>query len=427
MLGHMVETALPADPVAALAVAVDGLLTLEPAGDLACGQLLVAVLAQRNRLDAAVHRLVRLAAAAGTASADGAASMAAWLRWRARLAPGEAAGLVRTAARLSELTDTAKAFTEGEISARHASAVTDLLADVPVEAVRLAEPALLDLAREADPRLVTHAAGRVREAAFPDGTAEARRRLYDGRFVTLTEGFAGGFDLVGRLTAEAAATLHAALAPLLVPTGPEDGRTARQRRHDGLAELARLAMAGGELPTTGGERTRVTVLVDWSSVTATSDRGSDGGDGPDGPVPVAELAWGGEVGPAVLRRLACDAEIARVVLGPAGEVLDLGRTSRLPSPAQRRALAVRDGGCVFPGCDRPPGWCQAHHRRHWVDGGRTDLGNLLLLCAFHHRLIHEGQWRLDPDGAGGWTATAPDGRRLHRPARRPGRRRRTRA
>jgi hypothetical protein len=125
--------------------------------------------------------------------------------------------------------------------------------------------------------------------------------------------------------------------------------------------------------------------------------------------------------------LACDAEIARVVLGPAGEVLDLGRTSRLPSPAQRRALAVRDGGCVFPGCDRPPGWCQAHHRRHWVDGGRTDLGNLLLLCAFHHRLIHEGQWRLDPDGAGGWTATAPDGRRLHRPARRPGRRRRTRA
>ncbi|HEX2374653.1 MAG TPA: HNH endonuclease signature motif containing protein, partial [Actinomycetota bacterium] len=80
--------------------------------------------------------------------------------------------------------------------------------------------------------------------------------------------------------------------------------------------------------------------------------------------------------------------------------LEVGRTSRVVQPAQRVALAVRDNGCVFPGCDRPLGWCEAHHVRHWLHGGPTDLGNLALLCRAHHRAVHEGGWRLarGPDG-----------------------------
>src|SRR5699024_11296689 len=72
--------------------------------------------------------------------------------------------------------------------------------------------------------------------------------------------------------------------------------------------------------------------------------------------------------------------------------LNLGRTRRLAGASQRRALAVRDHGCAFPRCDRPPAWCIAHHIRHWVDGGPTDMGNLVSLCTEHHRSVHHHGW-----------------------------------
>lgn len=101
-----------------------------------------------------------------------------------------------------------------------------------------------------------------------------------------------------------------------------------------------------------------------------------------------------------------DAEIAGAgdaVLAEAARALDPSqlrklaqhwRRTRVVSPALRTALHVRDGGCAFSGCDRPPGWCDAHHIVHWVDGGETKLDNLILLCRSHHRLLHEGAWTL---------------------------------
>jgi hypothetical protein len=74
--------------------------------------------------------------------------------------------------------------------------------------------------------------------------------------------------------------------------------------------------------------------------------------------------------------------------------LEVGRATRVVSAAQRTTLAVRDGGCRFLGCDRPPPWCEAHHLRHWLHGGPTDLGNLVLLCRAHHRAVHEGHQHL---------------------------------
>lgn len=114
-----------------------------------------------------------------------------------------------------------------------------------------------------------------------------------------------------------------------------------------------------------------------------------------------DLAGVGPVARDTALRLACDAGLGRVVTRGGSEILDLGRRTRNPSPAQHRALAHRDRGCVFPGCDRPPRWCDAHHVVHWTDGGPTDLANLVLLCRRHHVLCHEGGWRLgrDPDGA----------------------------
>jgi hypothetical protein len=93
--------------------------------------------------------------------------------------------------------------------------------------------------------------------------------------------------------------------------------------------------------------------------------------------------------------IACDSGIQKIVLGPRGEPLDLGRRERFHTAAQRKAMAVRDGGgCAFPGCGAPPSWTQAHHPRSWADGGETSVENGVLLCGFHHRLIHEGEWQI---------------------------------
>jgi len=160
-----------------------------------------------------------------------------------------------------------------------------------------------------------------------------------------------------------------------------------------------------------------------------------------------EAGWPGPLEPEACRRLACDAIITRVIVsrqprdagdhcpghdphdptGPGREgwlqavlaklppilsgapsrPLDVGRATRVVTPAQRQALAVRDGGCVFPGCSRPLAWCEGHHVWHWLDGGPTDLDNLALVCRAHHRAVHEGGWRLIRGPDGGFTATPP--------------------
>jgi hypothetical protein len=112
------------------------------------------------------------------------------------------------------------------------------------------------------------------------------------------------------------------------------------------------------------------------------------------------LDTGGRLSPAQVRQLACDAKVIPAVLGGDGQVLDLGRSRRLITGALRRALEVRDRGCAFPGCDRPPRWCDGHHIHPWVDGGPTSLDNSVLLCGFHHRVIHRGHWIVRLGGNG---------------------------
>ncbi|MFD0820970.1 HNH endonuclease signature motif containing protein, partial [Micromonospora zhanjiangensis] len=114
----------------------------------------------------------------------------------------------------------------------------------------------------------------------------------------------------------------------------------------------------------------------------------------------AVLDTGEAITAAAARRLACDAGIVPAVLAGAGQVLDLGRQRRLFSGPLRRALVLRDGGCAFPGCDRPPRWTDGHHIVHWADGGETSLANAVLLCRYHHRVVHRGEWqvRLGADG-----------------------------
>ena len=115
---------------------------------------------------------------------------------------------------------------------------------------------------------------------------------------------------------------------------------------------------------------------------------------PQSPAGLAILDGVGPISPTLLGYLACSATFTRVLLAPSGEVLDLGRTVRDATPAQRKALAARDRGCIIPGCDQPAGACIPHHVSQWQHGGTTAMINLALVCPRHHRDTHLGIWRI---------------------------------
>ena len=112
-----------------------------------------------------------------------------------------------------------------------------------------------------------------------------------------------------------------------------------------------------------------------------------------------------------IRRISCDANLSRVVFGPESQPLDVGRTKRLVTPAQRIAVMARDLNCVFPNCHHPDHWCDVHHIIHWADGGETDIDNLVLLCRHHHTLVHEAGWQL-VGTPGNLSFLRPDGTEL---------------
>ena len=105
--------------------------------------------------------------------------------------------------------------------------------------------------------------------------------------------------------------------------------------------------------------------------------------------------------------MACDCSVVRVLLAADSSVIDVGRSTRKISSALRRGIKARDGGCRWPGCDRPAYWSEVHHLQHWVNGGPTELGNLVLLCYHHHRKVHEGGWQLVKTDDGRLLTIAP--------------------
>lgn len=193
--------------------------------------------------------------------------------------------------------------------------------------------------------------------------------------------------------AAAAADVGAAVAGG-VDTGltPEpDGRTARQRRADALWTLADLAL--GTAPGSRGERPRVVVTVTPDDLLRACPDLDEPGHRRAHEPPRTDL--GGRPDHAAVRRFACDAVVHLLVAAPGTHrVLDVGRDQRFATPAQRRALAERDRGCLVPGCGAPPEGCDAHHVVHWADGGPTDLANLVLLCPAHHSAAHAGRWQV---------------------------------
>ncbi|MFF5055361.1 DUF222 domain-containing protein [Micromonospora sp. NPDC000663] len=344
-----------------------------------------------QRLAAVKLAAIRELDGRGTPIAQGASSTAVWLRERLRLTVPAARRLVDLAATL----DTGnpgvrRALADADITVDQARVIADTVATVQdvagTQAADKAVGVLVDWSGQFDPVRLRILGTRILDHVAPDLADHAARAALDAddrratrdRHLTLSEQTDGRLRLTGTLDTEAAAVLRAALDPLTAPSGPDDKRTAGQRRHDALTDVCRLALRTGQLPENGGDPAQIVVTTGYDALTRQLGAGS--------------LDTGLALTPDTVRRLACDAAILPAVLGGGGHVLDVGRQRRLFTGPLRRALVLRDRGCAFPGCDRPSRWCDAHHIRHWADGGPTSLANAVLLCGHHHRHLHRGDW-----------------------------------
>jgi hypothetical protein len=192
----------------------------------------------------------------------------------------------------------------------------------------------------------------------------------------------GMYAIDGVLDPVGGAALRTALDSLAKRLGPDDDRSHKQRMADSFVELVNHAMDEGRLPKRNGVKPYVTVTTTLEGL-----KNEVG-------VPPADLELSLPISTRTLERLACDCTISRVLLADS-MVIDVGKATRVVSAPTRRALRVRDRGCRWPGCDRQVNWTTPHHIIAWsTRRGPTNPPNLVLLCFYHHRLVHEGGWQV---------------------------------
>ena len=355
--------------------------------------------------------------AADVARQQGAANSAAWLRNRYGMAGGPARQQGERARLLRFLPQTSARLAAGSLSVRQADVLVAAAksksylggADVEASLLPLADGDVDDVTFER--RVKDHTARRDADAIDRDHRQAFRRR--EVRFVRHRDGMLG-FN--GRLHPTAGAAFEAAVNAMMTPdpadTPEELCRTVEQRRADALTDLVDTALRHGAPPSSGGLQPQVHVHVDYEDLadragrdplddTTDPDHPSHHGRtrNPDGTWRVGGILDGyGPLGPDAMARLLCDADICRIVRRGPSEILDVGRATKRWPTATRRAIVARDRHCRFPGCDRPAAWCQAHHVQFWDrDDGDTIVPNGVLLCSYHHHLVHEGGWTLSID------------------------------
>lgn len=345
-------------------------------------------------------RLRVLASSGEVGEQAGARNAAAWLSHETRAEPSTARSDWRLATSLEERPLVATALRTGEVTPAQARVIADGVADLPErlgpELRTSAEKTLVGYAAHHRPAELRRLARRILDVVAPE-VAEAE----DGRHLEAEERQAreraslrfqplgrGRTRLVGVLPTSVTDRLRTYLDAFTSPrhiegSAPSEAERIplyRKRAHAFAALLENLDPE--HLPQHGGDATTVVVTLGLdqlraelaSAAVATSDGEGEG-----------DLA----ISAAQARRLACTARIIPAVLGTAGEVLDLGRASRLYRPAQRRALRLRDRVCRAEGCTIPSTWCEAHHLVPWSQGGRTDLADGVMLCSYHHHRIHD--------------------------------------
>ena len=340
---------------------------------------------------------------AADAKSHGAASTAALLAHTLNISRGEAGRRVALAAQTCDtlaisgdligarMPAMGAAMAAGTISTDHARIISAAVHDKTVThldpaILDEAEEVLVDCATQMEPGTLSKAAQKIVETLNPDGILDDER--YDPAahaelHIGPRDRRTGLTPIAGKLDDLGAETLRRAIDTLSAPrpeqNGVKDPRPAATRRAHALVEALRALLDIGAAPARNSVRPHITA-------TMTLDELLDLARG-------AHLLDGTHLSAAQTRMLLCDADIVPVVLGGRGEVLDVGRALRTATPAIRRAVTARDKGCAFPGCDRPPEWCDFHHLIWWCRGGPTSADEGCLLCPHHHAEIHREHWK----------------------------------
>ncbi|WP_134739031.1 DUF222 domain-containing protein [Nocardioides sp. 503] len=341
-------------------------------------------------------RLRVMASADDVAERDGARDVAAWLAHHARRDRGECRRRLRLAGDLLKHPVVAGALREGMVNVGQAEvvvrAVKELPAEVGEETRALAETQLVTEAQQFGPRELRELGRRVLDVVAPDVNDGLEARLLEQEeararkrtFLRTRRNGDGTTDLHLRV-ADAVCDrlltyLHAFAAPRRErENAPDDRRPYDQRMGEAFGSFLE-SVDPDRMPLHGGDATTVLVHIDLETLQAEHGVAFVG----DEPISAGEA-----------RRLACTAGIIPVVLGGQSQVLDLGRTRRLYSPPQRKALAVHQRTCRAEGCDIPSAWCEVHHGgTPWSRGGKTDLADGDLFCSFHHHLAHDHRYLL---------------------------------
>lgn len=344
-------------------------------------------------------------------------STAHWLSWACSMSPGTAREHVRVARALPEMPSTVAAFRAGRLSYSKVREITRV-------ADRVDEDVLVDLARS---MTASQLARTISSFRAVDGSRLGQDAVRQARWQVREDGMV---EVRAVLPAEMGAEVVTALELALDRDGTEppraDDATERaaevtstpsleQRRADALHSVARTFLDAEPDDRSGEDRHLVIVQVSAEALTRNVPAGTDAQPADDGPVSIdvpagtlsrsAESAESAEsagqcgvlgmgpLEPRTAERLACTGKVAIAITDAGGEILHLGRSQRLATRAQRRALRLRDTTCTFPGCHQSR-HLDAHHIVPWSEGGPTDIDGLALLCRRHHVLVHEGGLRL---------------------------------
>ena len=301
-----------------------------------------------------------------------------WLRNNCNLSGATADKHVKLARQLPELEETQKALEAGHIAMEHALEIARATDDLG----SAAEAELLRAAQTKDPAELRQTARELTHRVDAKGMARLAMEQQRKRRLHLCDLPDGMIGIDGALPPEGGAALRITLDSLIGVPPKGDDRTHQQRQADALMLLCRHQLDSGSLPSRAGRKPHLTVVMQ-------AETGA------------ARLEGAGPISTETAQRLLCDGSVSVLSVDRKGAALDLGRSQRLASEPQRRALAARYTRCAAPGCNWEVRFCEPHHLDEWAKGGGTRVDRMVPLCTVkHHPLVHEGRWKLIANGDG---------------------------
>ncbi|MCL3862907.1 HNH endonuclease signature motif containing protein [Actinotalea sp. K2] len=400
--------------IASLHAATSALMSADVDGidALLAGSLHTTLRAVADQAQLLAARLLHRVEADGRWEASGARTFPQWAARQRSMSVGAARQEAALGRALdADLTSTGRAVADGQITLEHAQVLARL---APTSDARRAA-----LRSDRADRNETYLLDRARRTGVDEYRREVRRwairvdaeaaeaeheRAQAKEYLTFSRR-EDGVTFQGFLTLEHGTALQTALRAITGVPAADDTRSADERNATALAGLARVVLDQGLAGGGAQVRPHLSVHVPWETFQALEGNAGPSAEQGAGLAP-AELEDGEPITPGLLARLACDSEVTRIVFGPTGSVLDVGRAHRTYSGQLRRAVVARDRSCRYPGCSAPPRLGEIHHVEPWNVGGRTSVANGILLCWHHHDLVHRRHLVIHRSETG-WTVRRP--------------------